>query len=162
VFEDRVVGSPAVAAGLIFGNCGQGGGGKRMVAVRPGLPSNGNKPELVYDNRRSMPYVPTPVACGRLLFLFSDSGVVTCLDAPSGDIHWQQRVGGKFFGSPVRVADRIYCMSRDGEMVVLAAADEYRLLGKFSLEEPSNSTPAIADGVMYLRTDSHLMAIGGT
>lgn len=161
VFKDRVVGSPAIAAGLIFGNCGQGGSGRRMVAVRPGNPATGVEPKLLYDNRKSMPYVPTPVASGRLLFLFSDSGVVTCLDAPSGEIHWQQRAGGKFFGSPVRVADRIYCISRDGEIVVLAAADQYKLLARIDLEERSNSTPVIADGVMYLRTVSHLIAIGG-
>ena len=46
-------------------------------------------------------------------------------------------------------------------MVVLAAKDEYRLLGRIDLEEPSHSTPAVADGVMYLRTFSHVMAIGG-
>ncbi|MHC4178432.1 MAG: outer membrane protein assembly factor BamB family protein [Planctomycetota bacterium] len=161
VFPARVVGSPAIAAGLIFGNCGQGGGGKRLVAVRPGTAANGNKPELAYDNRKSMPYVPTPVARGDLLFLLADSGIVTCLDAPTGDIHWQQRIGGNYFSSPVRAGDRIYCISRDGEMVVLAAATEYKLLGRINLEERSHSTPAIADGVMYLRTVSHLMAVGG-
>lgn len=160
VFPARVVGSPVVAGGLIFGNCGQGGGGKRMVAVRPGTPANGNKPELVYDYTKAMPYVPTPVAHGDLLFLFADSGIVTCLDAPSGEIHWQQRIGGSYFGSPVRVGDRIYCISREGEMVVLAAAEKYRLLAKINLEEPSNSTPAVARGVMYVRTASHLMAVG--
>jgi len=161
VFPARVVGSPVVAAGLIFGNCGQGGGGKRLVAVRPGTPNNGNQPELVYDNKRAMPYVPTPVAHGRLLFLFADSGILTCLDAPTGEIHWQERIGGNYFGSPVRVADRIYCISRDGKLVVLAAADKFKILAQINLEERSHSTPAIADGVMYLRTASHLMAIGG-
>lgn len=160
-FPARVVGSPVIAAGLIFGNCGQGGGGKRLIAVKPANPANGAKPRLVYDNTRSMPYVPTPVASGKLLFLFADSGVVTCIDAPSGEIHWQQRLDEKFFGSPVRVADRIYCISRGGRMIVLAAEKKYKLLAKIDLEEPSNSTPAVADGVMYLRTASHLMAIGG-
>jgi outer membrane protein assembly factor BamB len=162
VFPARVVGSPVIVAGLIFGNCGQGGGGQRLVAVRPGSPQRGNKPELVYDNKKAMPYVPTPVAHGDLLFLFADSGVVTCLDAPTGEIHWQERVGANYFGSPVRAGDRIYCISRDGEMVVLAADDEYKLLGRINLEERSHSTPAIAGGVMYLRTASHLMAIGGS
>jgi len=105
--------------------------------------------------------VPTSVARGRLLFLWRDSGVVACLDALTGEVRWRERVGGNYFGSPVRVRDRIYCMSRDGEMVVVAAADEFKLLGRIDLEEPSQATPAIAGGVMYLRTRSHLMAIGG-
>ena len=160
VLNWRVVGSPVVASGLIFASCGTGGRGKRMVAVRPGNTSGTVKPAVAYDIKGSLPYVPMPVANGPLLFLWSDQGVVTCLDAPSGKVHWRQRVGGKFFGSPVRVADRLYCMSREGQMIVLAAADQYKLLAKINLEERTNSTPAIADGVMYIRTVSHLMTIG--
>jgi outer membrane protein assembly factor BamB len=104
--------------------------------------------------------VVTPVAKGNLLFLWTDSGIVSCLDAPSGKTLWQHRVGGKFFGSPVRVRDRLYCMSREGQVVVLAAGDKYELLGQMDLGELSESTPAVADGVMYLRTESQLMAIG--
>ena len=157
----RIVGSPTVACGLIFASCGTGGGGKRMVAVRPGDPEAKTDPEIVYEFSGSLPYVPTPVAHGRLLFFFADSGVVTCADATTGEIHWRERVGGKYFGSPVRVVDRIYCISREGMMVVLAASDEFKPLARIDLEEPSNSTPAIAGGVMYIRTASHLMAIGG-
>jgi len=161
VFQDRVVGSPIVACGLIIAAAGAGGGGKRVVAVRPAHPGINGKAEVLYDFKGSLPYVPTPVAHGRLVFLWSDSGVVTCADAPTGKVHWRQRVGGSFFGSPVRAGDRLYCISREGQMVVLAAAERFELLARINLEEPSNSTPAIADGVMYLRTRSHLMAIGG-
>lgn len=160
VFEDRVVGSPVIAAGLVFAYAGEAGSGKRFVAIRPGDPAAGIEAEVAYEVKGSLPYVCIPVAYADLLFLWYDQGVVTCLDAPTGKIHWRNRVGGKYFGSPVRVADRIYCICRSGEMVVLAAAAEYKLLARISLEERSHSTPAIADGVMYLRTVSHLMAIG--
>ncbi len=156
----RIVGSPVVASGLIFASAGTGGGGKQMVAIRPGVPEKGAKAEVAYNLKGSLPYVPTSVAHGKLLFTWSDQGVVTCLDAPTGELHWQQRVGGQFFGSPIRVGDRLYCISRKGEMVVLAADVKYGLLGKISLEEPSDATPTVVDGVMYLRTRSHLMALG--
>ncbi len=162
VFKHRVVGSPAIAAGLIFGYCGSGGVGRQMFAVRPGNPATGVESEVAYEVKGSLPYVCTPVAYGDLLFAWFDRGVVTCLDAPSGEIVWRERVGGDYFGSPVRVADRLYCISREGEMVVLAAAKEFDQLARIDLGEPSNSTPAVADGVMYLRTASHVMAIGGT
>jgi outer membrane protein assembly factor BamB len=162
VFGDiRVVGSPVVAAGMIFAQCGGGRGGKRMIAVKPGNPAEGIEAQVAYDVDGSLPYVPTPVTRGNLLFFISDSGVASCIDAPSGKLLWRERVGGNYFGSPVRIGDRIYCMSRAGEMVVLAAADEYRLVGRIDLEEPSHSTPAVANGVMYLRTFSHLIAVGG-
>jgi len=161
VFEHRVVGSPVVAGRLIWAGAGTGGSGKRSVAVRPGKPSAGVEPALVHDIVGSLPYVPTSVARGNLVFLWYDKGVVTCIDAPSGEIRWRERIGGDFFSSPVRVADRLYCISREGEMVVLAASERFQELARFSLEEPSNATPAVSDGVMYVRTLSHLMAIGG-
>jgi outer membrane protein assembly factor BamB len=161
VLKARVVGSPMIASGLIIAGCGQGGGGKQFVAVRPADPAKGVEAKLAYEFPSPLPYVPTPVAYGRLVFLWSDQGLVTCADAPTGEIRWREKVGGKYFASPIRVQDRLYCTSQTGDMVVLAAADKYKLLGHVDLEEPSFATPAIADGVMYLRTLSHLMAVSG-
>ncbi len=161
VMTYRVVGSPAVASGLIFAGCGGGGVGKRMFAVRPGDPSKGTEPEVAYEMKGALPYVPTPIGKDPLVFLWGDQGIVTCLDAPTGKVLWKERVGGNYFGSPVRVGDHLYCISREGELVVLAADDEFRVVSRIDLGERSNSTPAVADGVMYLRTVSHLMAIGG-
>lgn len=161
VLKYRCVASPVVAAGLIFVTCGEGGGGKQMLAVRPGDPDKKSEAKVAYEVNAKLPYVVTPVARGNLIFLWTDSGIVSCLDAPTGKTLWQERVGGKYFGSPVRVGDRLYCMSRDGDAVVLAAADRYKLLGRVSLGELSHATPAVAGGVMYLRTQTHLMAISG-
>ena len=161
VFHNRIVGSPVIAEGLVFAAAGTGGSGREMVAVAPGDPDRGVEAKVAYNVQGSVPYVPTPVAKGRLLFLWHDNGVVACIDASTGNRLWQQRVGGSYFGSPVRVRERLYCISRSGEMVVLAASDKYQLLARIPLGEPSQATPAVADGVMYLRTVSHLMAIGG-
>ena len=161
MFTYRVVGSPLVAGGLIYANSGGGGKGKPFVAVRPGNPAQGTQPELVYSVPKPVPYVPSPVAKDGRLFLVGDQGIFKCLDAATGQERWQERVGGNYFGSPVLVDDRLYVISRDGELVVLAAADQYQLLARIPLEEPSSSTPAVVDGVMYLRTVSHVMAVGG-
>ncbi len=158
--EMRVVGSAVACSGLVFATAGSGGGGKHMVAVRPGDPNGLVEPEVVYRVDKAIPYVPTSVACDRLLFLIADSGIATCLDAPTGKVIWRERIGGRYFGSPIRAGDRIYCIARDGKMVVLAASDKFQVLGRINLEESSNSTPAVADGVIYLRTASHLLAVG--
>lgn len=162
VLPQRVVGSGTVASGLIVAGSGGGGVGLRTVAVRPAVPGKQAAPEVVYEiPKGTLPYVPMPIAHGSLLFLWFDKGVVSCLDAATGKLHWRERIGGDFFGSPVWVDGRLYCISRDGEVVVLAAAEKYQLLARVKLGERSNSTPAIAGGVMYLRTVSHLMALGG-
>lgn len=159
VFDKRSVSSPLVVSGLVFGSCGSGAGGNYVVAIDP-VDAAGEQPQLAWKFDRSAPYVPTPVANGPLLFLWSDQGVVTCVRAASGERVWQQRIGGNFSGSPVRVADRIYCASDDGEMFVIAASEAYELLARNPLGEPGRSTPAVAAGRMFLRSETHLAALG--
>lgn len=162
VLKFRVVGSPMEAAGLIVAAAGVGGVGRQTVAVQPGVPEKGVAAREVYSIEQKavpLPYVPTPVAKGDLLFLLHDKGVISCVDAASGNLIWKERIGGDYFSSPIRVGDRLYCVSREGDMLVFAASKKYELLAKFPLGEKSNSTPAVAGDTMYLRTNTHLMAL---
>lgn len=157
VFTMRTVSSPVLTKpGLVIGTTGSGGGGNYLVALRPG-----KKPEVAYEVKQQAPYVPTPVCRGDLMFLWSDKGFVTCVDAATGKPYWQQRIGGNYSGSPVRVGDKVYCIDDDGVVVVLAAEKEFKEIGRHPLGEGSRSTPAVAGGRMYLRTYSHLVSIGG-
>jgi len=158
VIDKRTVGSPLVAAGLVFGTTGSGGGGNYVVAVRPG---KGKTPQVAYTIKQHAPYATTLVANGELVFLWYDKGIVTCIHGPSGKVIWKQRVGGNYFGSPVRVQDRLYCISEAGDVVVLAAGREFKLLARNPLGQSSRATPAIAGGRMYLRTLSRLICVGG-
>ncbi len=160
VFTMRTVSSPTAAGGLIFGTTGSGGGGNYVVAIRPPA-KPGDSPSEVYRVKTQAPYVPTPVAHGDLMFLWYDAGIVTCIDSATGDVHWRQRIGGNFSGSPVRVGDAVYCIDEDGVVIVLAASKEFKELGRMPLGEASRSTPAISGGRMYLRTYSTLSSIGG-
>ena len=161
VFDKRSVSSPILAGGLLFGSCGSGAGGNYVAAIRPGDTEANVAPELEYKIDRSAPYVSTPIAKDGLLFLFGDKGVVSCVHARSGELLWRERVSVGFSGSPVCVGERLYCIAEDGEVVVLAASDTFELLARNPLGDPSRATPAIADGVMYLRTYSYLISIGG-
>jgi len=155
VFSMRTVSSPVMWHELIYGTTGSGAGGNYLVAFRPGDTAP------AYEIKKEMPYVPTPITYGNLLFLWSDGGIVTCVNAADGKEVWQERVGGKYSGSPVRAGKKIFCVDEEGTVVTIAAADKYQLLGKTKLGEKSHSTPAIAGGKMYVRTISHLYAISG-
>jgi outer membrane protein assembly factor BamB len=158
-FDKRVVSSPVLAAGLIIGACGSGGGGIYLVAVRPGGPAR--KPELAYTIRKSAPYVPTSVCDGERLFLWSDNGIVSFVQAATGEVKWQERVGGMFFSSPLWVDGRLFCISTKGEVVVVAASDRFQVLARNPLGEVTHSTPAVAGGRMYIHTTKSLISVGG-
>ena len=161
LFETRCVGSPVVADGVVFATAGIGGGGRESVAVRLPAGSPDSGPEVGYRLRRALPYVPTPIGVGKWLFLWSEGGIVTCLEAATGEEVWRERVDGRFFGSAVCVDGRLYAISTAGELVVIAAAEEFQLLGRVDLGEPSQATPAVAGGVLYLRTETHLVSVAG-
>ncbi len=157
----RCVACPVLANGLIFQVSGQGDGSREAVAVKPGK-KGGAAPTVAYRIARGPAYVPTPLFTGDLLFAWGDAGIVTCLKPESGDEVWKERVGdSKFFGSPVCVNGKLYAMSARGELVVIDAANKFNLVSKIDLGEPSHSTPAVANGAMYLRTQSHLISVGG-
>jgi outer membrane protein assembly factor BamB len=160
-FDKRSVSSPIIAGDIIFGSCGAGGGGNFVTAIKVGAASTGPKAELAYQMKKSAPYVPTGVAVGELVWLWSDSGIVTCLEAASGAIRYQERVGGNYFGSPVWVDGRLFCVSTAGELVVLEACDKFNVLHRYPLGEQCHSTPAVALGRMFIRTETHLVSLGG-
>jgi outer membrane protein assembly factor BamB len=159
VFGLRTISSPVITDDFIIGTCGAGRGGNYLVAVRP--PSATRPAEEVYRVTSNAAYVPTPVVAGDLMFFFYDKGIVCCVRTGDGSIVWRERLGGGFSGSPVRVGDRIYCISDEGDVVVLAAAEKFTLLGRTSLGDRSRATPAVAGGHMYLRTYSSLVSVGG-
>ena len=154
-FSMRTVSSPIIFGDTIFGTTGSGGGGNYVVAVD----ANAEPPSISYKITKQAPYVPTSVLNGELLFLWSDKGIVTCVDATNGKQHWQKRVGGNYSGSPIRVGNKVYCIAENGELVVVGATKKYGLLGKTALGEDSRSTPAFANGKMFLRTYSHLICV---
>jgi outer membrane protein assembly factor BamB len=152
----RVVSSPVIAGELLVGTCGKGGAGVRLVAIRPG------SGEVIWEGQGPQaPYVPTPLGVDDLLFTCHDRGDISCLVAATGELLWTQRPAGTFYASPVCVDGKLYCMTRDGDVVVVRASRTYELLAVNRVGEASSATPAVAGGRMYFRTLSHLISIGG-
>jgi outer membrane protein assembly factor BamB len=158
-FPWRCVNSPVVAGGLVFASCGEGGVGKRMIAVRPPRTPD-DMPEIVYSTNREAPYVPTPVEHNGRLFVWRDAGTVVCIDLTTHEELWTGRVGGSFHGSPICAGGKLYCISWEGEVAVVDAGEEFKLLARNDLGEASRSTPAVANDRMYVRTESKLFCIG--
>lgn len=160
-FLDRAVISPIVAPGLVIAGHGAGLRGTRCIAVRPGSAGQETLPSLGYSITRAIPMVPTPLVQDGWLYLWCDDGVVSCHRVDTGETVWQERVEGEFYASPVWVNGYLYNVSKEGEVVVLKAGDRFELVHRIALGDPSYATPAVAGGVMYLRTRSRLFSLGG-
>ena len=161
IFGSRVVGSPQLYKDLVFGSHGSGLSAQRFVAVRAPKERGVAKPEIAYNVNQSPPLVPSCLIKDDLLFLWTDSGIVSCLDAASGKRHWRERVGGSYYCSPVWIDGRLYCTSKTGEVVVLAANKTFKFLAKNPLGEKCFAVPAVANGVMYQRSQTMLFSLGG-
>jgi len=154
----RCVGSLIESGGLIFITSGNGGGSRLAVALRP----NGTSPpEIAYRLTRGTSYVPTPIAVGEWIFYWGDGGIVNCTKRETGETVWQERAGGRFFGSPIFADGKLWGMSTQGELVVIEATNRYKPVGRLNLGEPAYATPAVANGTVYLRTEGHLIAVRG-
>ena len=123
--------------------------------------ANAAEPEIVIDMKKTVPLTCTPIAYKGLLFGWTDDGRITCLRLSNGEVVWQNRLSARFFGSPVCVNGRLYILSVDGEVFVLAAGEKFELLARNPLGELSYATPAVAFGRLYLRTHGHLISVGG-
>ncbi len=160
LFTLKSASSPVVAGSVIFATAGAGGAGRESAAVRPGNKLTGRAPTVAWKLDSDLPYVSTPIAIGKHLYILSDTGVMTCVVAATGTQVWQENLDGKFYSSAVSVNGRIYLVTRSGEVIVLKAGPECKVLARNTLPEISDATPAIANGRMYIRTLNHLICIG--
>jgi outer membrane protein assembly factor BamB len=155
------IGSPITATDLILAPCGWLSVHHEVVAVRPPAAPGKGPAKKVYDLHHSAPLCTTPLVKDDLVFLWSEKGVVTCAEVQTGKKIWQERVNGSYYSSPVCAGDRLFNVSREGEVIVFNAARQYKLLAQNRLPEGSHATPALAHGRMYLRTFSTLVSVGG-
>ena len=120
---------------------------------------------IAWSKQRGGPYMPTPIVYGDLLYTCSNQGVLTAYNAKTGERVYQERLGGTggaFTASPVASDGKIYLASEDGDVFVVKAGPKYELLAKNPVGEVMMATPAISDGVVIVRTVSHLYAFGST
>ena len=108
-------------------------------------------------------YMPTPLIYGGLLYVLANNGVFDAYNLESGDEIYRQRlpeIGSGYSASPVAADGRIYLSNEDGEMLVVAAGASFKHIATNSMGEPIMATPALSDGVMYVRSARSLFAIG--
>jgi outer membrane protein assembly factor BamB len=115
-----------------------------------------------YDKiNRSISTVSIDPSTG-LLFVGDFSGFVYCFDAESGQLYWKHDMKAHMWGSTLLADGKVYVGDEDGDFVVLAATKEKKVLSEVNFGAPIYSTPVVANGVLYVSTQTHLYALGDT
>lgn len=128
-------------------------------AIRPGGQGDVTASHVVWSVKKGVPHNPSPLLVGEELFLVSDKGVGSCLDARTGKLHWQQRLGGNFSSSPIFADGRIYLANEQGTTIVLAPGTRFQKLATNKLDGRILASPAVSGKAIYLRTEHHLYRI---
>ena len=112
-----------------------------------------------WNIQRQIPHTPSLILDDGKIFMISDRGIGSCLNATTGETIWQERIGGNYSASPILNNGNIYFTSEQGDTTIVKASEEFNVVAKNSLGQSTLASFAVGDGVIYIRTDSHLYRI---
>ncbi len=150
---------PALVVGkdLIYSASGRNG---PILAFRPGGAGDVTKTHLVWRTVRAGPHVPSPGLVNGRLYVANDTGIVTCLDAASGKLVYQERLNDRFSASPLVANGLLYFCGESGVTYVVRAGDRLEVIAENDLGSPILASPAAIDGMILLRTQTELACVG--
>lgn len=152
-----VIPKPSFANGLIYlSTCYDD---PKVLALKPTGKGDLTESNIAWEVEKGAPNTPSMIVTGKRLFMVSDAGIITCLDAMQGKQIWQRRVGGSFSASPFLAEGRIYFTDEKGLTTVIEASDKYTEIAKNGIEDRTLASAAVVDGAIYLRGETYLYKI---
>jgi outer membrane protein assembly factor BamB len=155
-----VIPRPVYEHGLVYISTGYNS--PVLMAIRADGRGDVTDTHVVWTARRGAPNTPSPLVVGPYLYMVSDRGVASCLDARTGDQLWQRRIDGNYSSSPLAAQGRIYFQNEEGLTTVVAAEPEYRELARNQLGERTLASFGVIDNDLLIRGQDHLYRIGRT
>lgn len=131
-----------------------------MLAVRVDGHGDVTRSHIVWTLSRGVPLTPSPLLVGNALYMVSDSGIATCVDALTGKEQWRTRMRGNYSASPIYADGRIYFLNEEGECTVIAPGKEYWVLATNRIEGTTLASMAVSQGSIFIRSQTHLYRIG--
>lgn len=130
-----------------------------LLAVRPDGTGDVTKTHVAWSVQRGAPHTPSPLVVGDELYMTTDGGIVSCLDARTGTVHWQMRLGGTYSASPTYADGRIYFLGEHGGATALLPGKVFQRVGSSTLDGAMLASMAVSGGALFIRTDRHLYRI---
>lgn len=152
-----VVPRPIVAQGLVMVCTGYDR--PSLLAIRPDGRGDVTDSHVVWQTNVGVPNTPSLNTLNGLLFMISDKGIATCLEASTGKEVWKERIGGNFSASPLLAGETLYLLSEEGETTVLKAAHKYTEIARNKLGERTLASMAVVDNDLLIRTAKSLLRV---
>lgn len=152
-----VVPRPVFGHGLVF--IGTGFDQPSVLAIRPDGQGDVTDTHVVWKLSKGAPLTPSLLLAGDELYMVSDAGIASCVEARTGKVYWQERVGGNYSASPLFADGRIYLQSEQGTGVVLQPGRQFRKLAENALGARTLASYAVDDGALFIRTEEHLLKV---
>jgi outer membrane protein assembly factor BamB len=149
---------PVFGAGTVFFSTGCMK--PQLLAVRTDGAGDVTATHVAWKSSRQVPIMSSPVLRGSELYWISDDGMATCTEAGTGEVLWQERLNQQHLASPLLAEGRLYFFGKEGKCTVVKAGRQFEKLAENFLEGTVVATPALVDGTIFLRTDTHLYRIG--
>ena len=131
-----------------------------LLAVRVDGSDGQPEPHIVWRSKKGIPKIPSPLLVESELYLVSDEGgVVTCLDALTGEAVYRERIDGKFCSSPIFADGKLFFCDREGVTTVVQPGREFKVLAKNHLDSGMMASPVAVDTALFLRTEKALYRI---
>ena len=130
-----------------------------LLAVQPDGKGDVTKSKIVWRIDRAIPRTPSPLLVGNELYIVTDNGIATCIDAKTGEELWRARVGGNHSASPVFADGKIYFLSEEGESAVIAPGRKLNHLATNQLDGPTLASIAVSHSSLFIRSATHLYRI---
>ncbi|MEW4527862.1 PQQ-binding-like beta-propeller repeat protein [Maioricimonas sp. JC845] len=156
-----VVPRPVFSQGLVFVCTGYNR--PSLLAIDPNGEGDITETNVKWEVDRGVPHNPSILAVGGEVYFVSDGGVASCVDAATGEVHWTERLGGKFSASPVYAEGKVFFQDEAGTCTVVKAGTEFEVLAENQWADEGARTFAsfaVLDGTLFLRSETHLYRIG--
>jgi outer membrane protein assembly factor BamB len=137
-----------------------GDGGLKLLAVRPDGSGDVTKTHIDWKyDKDAVPSRTSPLLIEGSLYMLSEGGFLSCVDAKTGEQAWKERVGGAFSASPLYADGKVYLFSQEEKSFVGELDKEWKLLAANKLDAGCMATPAVAGKALFIRTKTHLYRI---
>jgi len=130
-----------------------------LLAVRLDGRGDVTESKIAWKLDRGIPRTSSPLLVGNELYIVSDNGIATCVDAKTGDELWRARLGGNYSASPIYADGRIYFLSEEGESIVIAPGRQLKHLATNQLDGPILASMAVSHNSFFIRSATHLYRI---